>query len=464
MNKIVLFSMFAWGLPLADMAAQGMIVNEFSNGTSGVGGGSQEYIEFIVVGSAVDPTGNVNLSGFIIDDNNGDFEGGSSTGVAQGHFRIVPGCYTSVPVGSIIVIYNANDRDALIPPDDPTDANGDGVYIIPHTNACIQVCSTLPNTSNPAYTPCTYVATTLTGVTSWQAGGAGAIGFANSGDAPQVRRPDGSFYHGFSYGNVDAPFPSFPAVFGGGNSFNAGTGVGTSSAYIFNCGNWTTSTNFAKITSAAITPGAANTANNAIIIENIQNGDLNYDDLSDADNCVLLAIDLLRWGGKAQEGRVLLDWEVATSSTAARFEVQRSHNGIGFETITEVAANAESVLYSAVDALPLPLGYYRLKCYDADGTIKFSNIIAFEILKNQNQEWLVYPNPARQTLNIEFAEATAETMDFEVMDALGRVAAKGQWQSGLQLYSLDVEALTAGYYVLYIKTPNNSYRQRWIKG
>ncbi|MEM7039935.1 MAG: hypothetical protein AAF570_23380, partial [Bacteroidota bacterium] len=66
----VLFLCFSSGQMLK---GQGAIVYEFSNGTTG----SQEYIELVVIG----PDGNencgpVDLRGFIVDDNNGDFSCG----------------------------------------------------------------------------------------------------------------------------------------------------------------------------------------------------------------------------------------------------------------------------------------------------------------------------------------------------------------------------------------------------
>jgi hypothetical protein len=83
--------------------------------------------------------------------------------VAPGHLRINPTCYNAVLPGSIILIYNAADRNALIPADDPTDSNNDMIYIIPHTNTCIQANTTVPNATTPTltYTSGSYTNTTI---------------------------------------------------------------------------------------------------------------------------------------------------------------------------------------------------------------------------------------------------------------------------------------------------------------
>lgn len=440
------------------MYAQGMIINEFSNGASG----EQEYFEFVVVGATADPTTPVDLSGFVIDDNNGSFEGAvSGVGIANGHFRIKAGCYTAVPPGSIIVLYNANDRNALIPADDPTDANGDGVYIIPHTNSCIEVCATFPSASptfNASYAACggSYSATTLTGVTGWS-----AVSCRNGGDAVQVRRPDYSFYHGFSYGDVGTPFPAFPTAFGG-NAFNVSTSSGLSSSYALACGSWASSTSYARLTAAAGTPGAANGTANGNMITNIENGDFNYSNLADADNC-LLAIELLKWEGKSVDGQVYLHWLVSEQSTARSFELQRSANGISFETIGQVSADPGQTDYAWVDAFPLPLGYYRLKNRDEDGSIEYSRLLAFEMPFNREENWLLYPNPTHQYLTIEFSEASAMETQWAIVDALGRVVLSGSWQGDQHSYTLEVQDLQAGYYTLLLQTAHYSQQRRWIK-
>jgi hypothetical protein len=100
--------------------------------------GTREYMEFLVVG---DPCTTVDLRGWIIDDNNGPddaiCEGFStqfaSAGIAGGYVRFrnmyALGC---VPVGSIILVYNGAEKNTSITlADDPTDSNGDLVYVLP---------------------------------------------------------------------------------------------------------------------------------------------------------------------------------------------------------------------------------------------------------------------------------------------------------------------------------------------
>ncbi|MFD2564666.1 beta strand repeat-containing protein, partial [Aquimarina rubra] len=244
----------------------GIILNEASNGN----GGSQEWVELLVVGDSANPTAPVDLTGWIIDDNNGDFElSGGGVGIAQGYL-ILGSAFNNVTPGSLIVIYNEGEKDASIPADDPTDSNGDGVYILPGNHSSLNGCSTRPTTSDTSYLPCTSVAP------SWS-----RITFRNGGDVIQVRRPDGSFFHGYSYGDVTAPFPSFPS---GASSFNAGAG-GTGSTFSFQCGDWESSSNIVRSDATGRTPGVVNSTLNQTFIDKVLAGTIDYCDLSNSANC-----------------------------------------------------------------------------------------------------------------------------------------------------------------------------------
>ncbi len=252
------------GITVLECDAPGLIVNEMSNGPSG----AQEWVELLVIGNATNPTAPVDLTGWIIDDNNGDF-GTSATGVSDGHI-IFGSAFNSVTPGSLILIYNQNDRDPNIPADDPTDSNGDGVYILPADHASLNGCSDLPSTTDPSYSPCT------SETPRWS-----RVGLSNSGDAIQVRRPDGSFYHGFSYGNVDTNFPNFPC---GGPSFNLGAG-GVGCTFSFQCGDWQSASNFVRSDATGRTPGQVNSTENQVFINYVTSGTIDYNNKSSASNC-----------------------------------------------------------------------------------------------------------------------------------------------------------------------------------
>jgi hypothetical protein len=179
---------------------KGIVINEFGQGSN-----ETEYVELVVTGT---PGTTIDLRGWIIDDNSGIFSGGygSNLGIAPGHLKFSDICtWEKVPVGSIILIYNATDKNPSITvADDPTDGNLDFLYVlgIESFSSCASATANLyfssdcvkpNNTSYDQYTPAVYTNADWT-----------AMQFRNAGDAIQVRSSIGGFFHGLSYGNKAA--------------------------------------------------------------------------------------------------------------------------------------------------------------------------------------------------------------------------------------------------------------------
>lgn len=364
--------------------SQGLIINEVTNGSAG----TQEYYELVVIGSSTNPLASVDLGGWIVDDNNGSFEGSTTTGIAQGHIRIKPGSLSSVKPGSIILIYNSSE---LVFTPDPTDANSDCVYIIPINDVSLDNNSTIPSTTNSNYSPAIYGA-----LQSWT-----RIGLRNDGDAVQVRKPDGTFYHGFSYGDVLTPFPTFPTELGGLSSFNVITGSGTSRNYFFNCGNPTISSNFTRGTAPTNeTPGLPNNDFNRFFINSLRTGTYNYSNLSSSSNCgssttlqpcdFILNIEILNFDITVSNSYNRLNWSVDKIESLSYFELERSSNGYDFEVLEKIYPSFDNS-YFYDDYTFESENYYRLKITEIDDAVTYSNLIFTK--NNSNDDFIIYPNP-----------------------------------------------------------------------
>lgn len=249
----------------------GLIVNEASNGTSG----AKEFYELMVVGDASSPTGAVNAHNWIIDDNNGDWEGViSGVGIAPGYARLdalsdPANCSSlaSLSPGTIIVVYNDGDPNLNLPPDDSTDANGDDVYILRATGSCVRTCPGPPSSSDSSYSACSTAATS-----SYS-----PLALRNSGDVAQSRDASGTLFHGFTYGDITAPYPV--------GSFSVTSSSGSRSTLLFSCGDWYSGANFSVSPATTDTPGAENNALNTIFRQKVQTGTFDYLNPSSSLNC-----------------------------------------------------------------------------------------------------------------------------------------------------------------------------------
>lgn len=316
---------------------RGLIINEFSQGPAGV----QEYLELLVIG----PAGTtVDLRNWIVDDNNGLFNNGGfqfgGTGIAPGHLKFSNDCgWEDVPAGSIILLYNADAGNVngqvqtlygnpVV--DDPTDRNADYLYIIGVANN-----NNISTCAGAGATDSLYLATGCLRPESPNLGGGvlgtekysptsydyvnwSRIGGNNNVDAYQTRRPDRSFFHGFSYtGNPGMSGVAHPDVFSpavGGNplhfSFIGATlyrvysMTNNSNADYRRGVNWTP---YLTADASTQTPGQSNNAANNTWIQSLRSP-LPVTDVNATRTCRLGANEARYFFNPSSNPREIITW------------------------------------------------------------------------------------------------------------------------------------------------------------
>ena len=170
-----------------------VIINEVSQGHGGI----KEYVEFVVAGDTCSSTQQtLDLRHWIFDDNNGYFASNSGTGIAAGAFRFSnSNFWKAIPVGTLILVYNDNDKDDDIPiNDDLSMDDGNCTLVIPISSSLFEKQCNYPNNNDNTYHSSGWVASTDT---SWT-----HIGMKNGDDSFQVRKDINSNpSHAVSWGN-----------------------------------------------------------------------------------------------------------------------------------------------------------------------------------------------------------------------------------------------------------------------
>jgi hypothetical protein len=438
--------------------AQGIIVNEISQGPAG----AQEFIELLVVGSATQTSGTVDLRDWIIDDNNGEFllSDNSAPGIAIGHFRFAPNdTFAAVPIGALLVIYNVADPNPawtfrqLVSGQDVAHIENSGfTYYIPGNSTLLRACAGTPNNTSTSYA---YSSSTIPPLAAnWT----GAIGLANNGDAIQTRKPDGTFFHGFGFStptiaNSFTTFPSFSEV--SLSSFNGYTGVAANTVTYFDCGSYYYSNNFLSGTATSETPGAPNTVSNDSLINNIRAGFFQYSQLGNNVLCSqILPVQLLYFTGQLTYAGVVLQWATASELNNKHFRIQRSTDQKSWQTIGTLPGNGNSTVkkeYVFTDNAPLAgTSFYRLEQTDQDDSKTYSTVVA---ITNQHLQAQVYPNPVKGNTCYIHTANTPEHI--ALYDMLGRqtndFAIKGMTTGTV---SLDLSKLSKGIYYLKLYEHN----------
>ncbi len=243
------------------------MINEISQGPGGVGG---EYIEFVVVGDPSDPTAPVDISGWIVDDNNANQSG---VGTADGHLVFGAG-YSAVPPGSIIVVFWNQNANPQLPPTDAYDSDGDGVYIASHNqNSSFDLCYSNPSTSdnNENFCPCENLNDPSQGLIWMPA-------MANDRDLLQVRDDCETVVHAVSFQLNASQMTSDIS----GSPVWVELNPGNQAGMVLNFTNsvsddWSNPANYTSSATGATneTPGAPNNAANAAFISDVAAGIFN---------------------------------------------------------------------------------------------------------------------------------------------------------------------------------------------
>lgn len=176
-------------------------------------------------------------------------------------------------------------------------------------------------------------------------------------------------------------------------------------------------------------------------------------------NCPL-PVTWLSFNGKRSGDVVDLDWSTASEQNSKAFHVQRSIDGINFETIAKVdaAGNSNSVksyTYTDLNA-PLVSAYYRLLQEDIDGTSIFSKIVYVNGVGSFSLS--LVPNPGNGSfalvglsgdvkLNVVVYNITGQSV-------YNKIAYPGE--------VIDLEGVAKGFYIVKVVSGTTEQSIRYI--
>lgn len=182
-----------------------------------------------------------------------------------------------------------------------------------------------------------------------------------------------------------------------------------------------------------------------------------------------LPVTLINFSGEIKGKQNILHWATATEESNMGFEIQRSIDGIDFSKIGFVntkAADGNSnakINYNFTDAAYTSnTNYYRLKQIDKDGKFNYSNII---VLRDENapslSKIIIYPNPAKNMLNVKIASNGTNQIALLVTDLKGKLLLNKITNvgNGESIIQVDVSHLAAGTYFLKLLSENGKENQ-----
>ncbi|MGD1959541.1 MAG: T9SS type A sorting domain-containing protein [Fulvivirga sp.] len=173
-----------------------------------------------------------------------------------------------------------------------------------------------------------------------------------------------------------------------------------------------------------------------------------------------LPIELQKFDGETIDGDNYLEWITASELNNDYFELQRSADGISYETIMRIegqGTNTGRTTYQFTDTNPLGgFNYYRLKQVDIDGTVTVFNksewIVLLTITSDVEFSIKAYPNPTVQNnINLRLNADQNLPMVVQMLDVYGKVVFQNQYGPGEFTNDIKinpVQGLREGVYVI----------------
>lgn len=180
----------------------------------------------------------------------------------------------------------------------------------------------------------------------------------------------------------------------------------------------------------------------------------------------ILPLDLIVFDVEKQYQSALISWVTQSESELSFFELEKSENGIDWETISYTKAVGSIDLknyYSFIDKKPYAnsVSYYRLKITDEKGFFIFSDIKSVSFYENPS--YTIYPNPNNGLkLFLSFNQMHSD-FKLEIVDINGKTIPFDMVQNIENLVEMNfTENLPNGIYSIKIYDSQSIITKRLI--
>jgi hypothetical protein len=174
-----------------------------------------------------------------------------------------------------------------------------------------------------------------------------------------------------------------------------------------------------------------------------------------------LPVKLIAFSGYNNGKSNKLHWTTSSEKNMVSYEVQRSTDGILFETIGLIKpsnVNTNSNYLFDDHTIQNHIHYYRLKMVDSK-VIDYSNTIVISNEHNNNALNLVsvFPNPASKIINISIPQGAASGL-VKITDITGKLVLETR-----KLEAIDVSFLNSGIYTITAQLNNELISLKFVK-
>ncbi len=159
------------------------------------------------------------------------------------------------------------------------------------------------------------------------------------------------------------------------------------------------------------------------------------------EHCDVLPIEFSSFQTRKDNYSVRLDWEIAFTSDAGKFQVLRSNDGVTYQALHTIPKRTDLTNYYFVDESPmLKTNYYKIGFLEENGITSFTNVEAVRFAE-PTDDISLFPNPADQEITIL---SSAAIDHFQVFNSIGTLVLGGSFDKP----KIDLSTLPSGIYFL----------------
>jgi hypothetical protein len=166
-----------------------------------------------------------------------------------------------------------------------------------------------------------------------------------------------------------------------------------------------------------------------------------------------LPIELVFFNAQCSNNSVELYWQTASEQNSYLFKIERSANGIDWESIGELDAatnSTQALNYRFKDVnLGAELMYYRLVQYDINGDFEYFGPIAADCNQSGSSVNL-YPNPTRDNTFLEIVTESDQQIQLDLFESNGKLILSETIDllSGISKIPVNLSGNSTGVYYL----------------
>ncbi|HKO81648.1 MAG TPA: T9SS type A sorting domain-containing protein [Chitinophagaceae bacterium] len=184
--------------------------------------------------------------------------------------------------------------------------------------------------------------------------------------------------------------------------------------------------------------------------------------------CMVLENNLTNFKATLVGNTTRLDWQALNNLKVQYFEVERSFDGINFESIGRInkknplATTADYSFNDNIITIENRVIYYRIKLVGSNG-MKYSNIASVTIEPGQQNRIIIFPNPVKDIMQVQVSSIKNNKVRVDIFEQSGKlvISSAATVKKGNNIITINgLDQQPAGVYFTNIYLGEELFRQK----